>query len=77
MDLEKNDYAFTANENLFLKSVICNKSENNNMAAVLQWIKEQREKVEVQVKRIAFDKMKHWGFDTRIVSLRHYKYNEE
>lgn len=72
MDLVKKiDHAFTANEKLFLKSACCNESENNNTAAVLQWIKEQNEKVEVQVKRIAFDKMKRWGFDKRIGSLCH------
>lgn len=72
IDLDKkNIHALTANENLLLKSANCNESENNNTSTVLQWIKKQNEKVEVQVERIAFDKMKHWGFDKRIGSLCH------
>jgi hypothetical protein len=54
----------------FLKSVSSTRSQGEDTSSVLQWLKEQNEKVEVQVKRIAFDKMKRWGFDKRIARRR-------
>jgi oxidase EvaA len=55
----------------FLKSVSSNRSQGEDTSSVLQWLKEQNEKAEVQVERIAFDKMKHWSFDRNSGSLRH------
>ena len=55
----------------FLKSVCSNRSQGEDTSSVLQWLKEQNEKAEVQVERIAFDKMKYWSFDRHSGSLRH------
>ena len=55
----------------FLKSVSSNRSQGEDTSSVLQWLKEQNEKAEVQVERIAFDKMKYWSFDRHSGSLRH------
>ncbi|MDC1243078.1 NDP-hexose 2,3-dehydratase family protein [Amylibacter sp.] len=55
----------------FLKSVSSNKSHGEDTSSVLQWLKEQNEKAEVQVERIALNKMKHWDFERRSGFLRH------
>ena len=55
----------------FLKSVSSNRSQGEDTSSVLQWLKEQNEKVEIQVERIAFDKMKHWDFERHSGFLRH------
>lgn len=57
--------------NSFLKSSIQKTSLSGDLDSVLDWLKEQNEKVSVEVERITFKEMKQWEFDSKFGSLRH------
>jgi oxidase EvaA len=56
---------------LFLKSASIKISNDRDSTFVLKWLKEQNEKVSVNVDLISFEEMKQWHFDLNIGSLRH------
>ena len=58
-------------EYFFLKSGSTTESRGGDAAAVLQWLKDQNEKIKVHVERTTFDSMNHWSFDPYSGSLRH------
>ncbi len=58
-------------EQEFLKSAHGGDSKIGDINAILEWVRAQNDRVEVEVERIAFKDMTHWGFDALSGSLRH------
>ena len=54
-------------EHLFLKSLM----KSSKTTDVIKWLKEQNEKVSVNIERVAFKDLKKWRFDHELEALRH------
>jgi oxidase EvaA len=57
--------------NLFLRSALTEENPFISTAEVRQWLQKRKDTVEVNVERIAFDKLNEWKFDKKNGNLRH------
>lgn len=56
---------------LFLKSAFSIHNSFISTKEIIDWVKEQNDKVNVQINKISFDQLKHWRFDTNQGKLLH------
>lgn len=56
-------------ENLFIKSALTLENQFNNIEQIKEWVYRQNRKNNVNVKKIAFQELEHWGFSDK--NLRH------
>lgn len=55
----------------FLKSALSNANPFGDVDSILNWIKEQNEKVQVSISKIPFKDLKLWSFESEMQSLKH------
>ncbi len=56
---------------LFLKSATTFDNPYNSTIEIVEWVKAQNEKINVEINKISFDKLKLWGFYEDFKSLKH------
>jgi len=60
---------------LFLKSALSDKNSLASTQAIIDWVKKQNQSTTVEIQKIAFEKLKLWGFDEKLGTLRHHSGN--
>jgi len=57
---------------LFLKSALTNESKYNDISFVKEWIRDQNNKVNVNIEKIEFEQLEGWGFSENRYNLKHH-----
>lgn len=55
----------------FLKSATCLEGRAGDIYSALSWVREQNERINVNVQRVAFDRMSQWKIDSSTGMMRH------
>ncbi|MFW5700182.1 MAG: NDP-hexose 2,3-dehydratase family protein [Cyclobacteriaceae bacterium] len=71
MDLYNPDWNKNLANFLFLKSAFCTSNKFIKTEEVIDWLKEQNDKVKVKVIRTSFSKLKDWSYEGVSGSIRH------